>query len=74
MKDNDKDIKIPEAYAGRAYMRRRDCADASGLSVAYFDRLAWQEQPPKFIKTSPRGAALYPVREFFDWLHSLSKA
>lgn len=65
------EIAIPEAYRNKVYIRRRDCADASGLTVDHFDRLAWKKQGPRFVKMSSRGPALYPVREFFEWLHSL---
>jgi hypothetical protein len=62
---------IPEPYRGKVYMRRCECASVSGLSVDFYDRLAWQNKGPKFIKTSKRGPCLYPVAEFFTWLAGL---
>ena len=64
---------IPEKYSGRAYLRRAECSDISGLKVPFFDRLAWKGEGPPFVKTSPRGPALYPVAEFFEWLANLGK-
>lgn len=59
---------IPERYRGRAYLKRSECADVSGFSVAYFDRLAWKRTGPPFVKASEHGPTRYPVPEFFQWL------
>lgn len=66
--------RIPERYRHKTYMRRAECAETSGLSVAHFDRLAWKGEGPPFIKPGGnRSPALYPVQEFFDWLNNLGK-
>ena len=49
---------IPEPYRGKVYMRRCECASVSGLSIDFYDRLAWQNKRAKFIKTSKRGPLL----------------
>lgn len=61
-------FEVPEAYKNRSSITRAEFADATGLSVAYFDQLAWKGEGPEFIKTSPRGRALYPVPRAFEQL------
>lgn len=64
-------VFIPPKYQGRAFLKRKECADVSGLSVSLFDRLAWKKEGPPFVKASERSPALYPVPEFFQWLATL---
>jgi predicted DNA-binding transcriptional regulator AlpA len=59
---------IPESFRHKAYIRRREAADVSGLSVAQFERLSWAKQGPPTIKKGR--VVLYPVPEFFAWLAS----
>lgn len=72
--EQTKDTSTPGAYRHKVYMRRTECAEVSGLSTDYFARIAWKGEGPPFVKPSgPRGPALYPVKEFFEWLHGLGK-
>jgi hypothetical protein len=64
------DSIVPEFYRRFAYLRRTQCASASGYTVAFFDKLAWRGEGPTFHKTGKRSPALYPTREFFEWLHN----
>jgi len=64
---------IPEFYKAFVYMRRAQCACASGFSVAFFDRLAWKGEGPPFRKTGKRSPAMYPTGEFFVWLDAYLK-
>ncbi len=61
---------VPEPYRGRSHLRRKECAAISGLSIAFFDRAAYEGSGPPYAKLG--NATLYPVREFFGWLEALT--
>lgn len=65
---------VPEPYKHCINLRRAQCVEASGRSVAFFDKLAWKGEGPKFFKPGGhRSPALYPTSEFFAWLDAYMK-
>ena len=58
---------LPEKYHGRTHLRRRELAELTGMSVQYYDRLAWAQSGPPFCKRG--NVALYPIPEFLSWQH-----
>ena len=54
--------------AQREFLREKEAAELTGLSLSWLRRQRWLKKPPAFIKAG--GVVLYSRSELANWLHS----